>query len=66
VRTQSISGDALANVLSNETFDTTLWLIRNHEKVFATFLDDGTVPIDNHDTEELIKQVATGRKTVES
>mgnify|MGYP001605237877 CR=1 FL=1 len=56
----------MANVLSNETFDTTLWLIRNHEKVFATYLDDGTVPIDNHDTEELIKQVATGRKTVEA
>jgi transposase len=57
-----IHGDAVRNVLPKEQFGTALGYLRNHEQLFLTYLDDGLVPIDNNDTEQLMKQVATGRK----
>lgn len=36
--------------------------IRNHWDYFQVYLDDGLLPIDNNDAEQLMKQVATGRK----
>jgi len=36
--------------------------IRNHWKPLQTYLTDGRMPIDNNDVEQLMKQVALGRK----
>ncbi len=36
--------------------------LRNHWKPLQTYLADGRVPIDNNDVEQLMKQVALGRK----
>lgn len=52
----------MADVLPKEKLGTALGSIRNHEKLFITYLDDGLVPIDNNDAEQLMKRVATDRK----
>jgi len=57
-----IDGDTVTNVLPKEQFGTALGYLRNHEELFLTYLDDGLVPIDNNDAEQLMKQVTTGRK----
>jgi hypothetical protein len=57
-----IDGPAVANVLPNEQFGKALGYLRNHYDQFVVYLDDGLVPIDNNDTEQLMKQIATGRK----
>lgn len=57
-----INGPAVGNVLPNERFGKALGYLRNHEDQFVVYLDDGLVPIDNNDTEQLMKQVALGRK----
>jgi len=36
--------------------------LRNHWKPLQTYLTDGRLPIDNNDVEQLMKQVALGRK----
>ena len=36
--------------------------VRNHWTELRRYLDDGRIPIDNNDTEQLMKQVAIGRK----
>lgn len=36
--------------------------LRNHWDALQLYLDDGRVPIDNNDVEQLMKQVAVGRK----
>jgi transposase len=56
-----IDGPAVANVLPNEQFGKALGYLRNHYDQFVVYLDDGLVPIDNNDTEQLMKQIATGR-----
>ena len=57
-----IESTAVANVLPNEQFGKALGYLRNHHDQFVVYLDDGLVPIDNNDTEQLMKQVALGRK----
>jgi len=59
---EHISSDAVANVLPKDQRGKALGYLRNHEDLFLTYLDDGLVPIDNNDAEQLMKQVATGRK----
>ena len=53
---------AVADVLPNERFGTALGYLRNHYDQFVVYLDNGLAPIDNNDTEQLMKQVALGRK----
>ena len=57
-----VESPAVANVLPNEQFGKALGYLRNHHDQFVVYLDDGLVPIDNNDTEQLMKQVALGRK----
>jgi transposase len=57
-----IDGPAVSNVLPNEQFGKALGYLRNHYDQFVVYLDDGLVPIDNNDAEQLMKQVALGRK----
>ena len=39
-----------------------LTYLRNQSQALEVFLSDGRVPIDNNDVEQLMKQVAIGRK----
>ena len=40
---------------------TTLGYLRNHWSAFQVFLQDGRVPIDNHDVERDLRRIAVGR-----
>lgn len=57
-----IQGDAAQGVLPKDKINEGLTYIRNHQEALEIFLGDGRVPIDNNDVEQLMKQVAIGRK----
>ena len=57
-----LSNDAVANVMPKEPFGQAIMYLRNNIEALRVHLDDGLVPIDNNDTEQLMKQVALGRK----
>jgi len=53
---------AAKEVLGSSNFGQALGYLSNHWSELQTYLTDGRVPIDNNDTEQLMKQVAVGRK----
>ncbi len=55
-------GDVAARVLPKSQFGQALGYLRNHWEPLQTYLSDGRVPIDNNEVEQLMKQVALGRK----
>jgi hypothetical protein len=57
-----LDGDAAARVLPKDKFAEALGYLRNHGNELQVYLGDGRLPIDNNDTEQLMKQVAIGRK----
>jgi transposase len=57
-----LDSDALARVLPKSDFAEALGYLRNHWEALQVFLSDGRLPIDNNDVEQLMKQVAVGRK----
>lgn len=57
-----MEGDEASRVLPKDKFREALNYIRNHRAALEVFLSDGRVPIDNNDVEQLMKQVAIGRK----
>ena len=57
-----LAGDEASRVLPKDKFREALNYIRNHRAALEVFLSDGRVPIDNNDVEQLMKQVALGRK----
>lgn len=50
------------DVLPKSDFAKALQYIRNHFVELSRYLDNPAIPIDNNDTEQLMKQVALGRK----
>jgi transposase len=54
--------EAVTNVLPKETFGQAPTYLRNQFEHLLVYLDDGLMPIDNNETEQLMKQVALGRK----
>jgi len=58
----SVASDTVANVMPKEPFGQALTYLRNNIEALRVHLDDGAVPIDNNATEQLMKQVALGRK----
>jgi transposase len=52
----------LRDVLPKSDFADALGYIRNHWKALNVFVRDGRIPIDNSSVEQLMKQVAMGRK----
>ena len=49
-------------ILPKSDFAQALQYIRNHFAELKRYLDDASIPIDNNETEQLMKQVAVGRK----
>jgi len=49
--------------MPKESFGQALTYLRNQFEHLLVYLDDGLMPIVNNDTEQLMKQVALGRKT---
>jgi len=54
--------ERFAGVLPKSRFGKALGYLRNHWDALRLYLHDGLVPIDNNDAEQLMKQVALGRK----
>jgi transposase len=52
----------LTDVLPKSDFAEALRYIRNHWKELNVYVQDGRIPIDNNSVEQLMKQVAMGRK----
>ncbi len=61
-----VDSDAASHVLPKEKFADALTYLRNHWGALQVYLGDGRLPIDNNETEQLMKQVATGRNYAES
>ena len=57
-----LEGDAARRVLPKSPLGEALRYMQNQWDALSVFLSDGRVPIDNNETEQLMKQVATGRK----
>jgi len=57
-----IASDAIGNVMPKEPFGQALTYLRNQFDHLLVHLDEGLMPIDNNDAEQLMKQVALGRK----
>jgi hypothetical protein len=59
---QWLDGDSAAKVLPKSPLGEAIRYLKNQWGALTVFLSDGRVPIDNNDVEQLMKQVATGRK----
>jgi transposase len=57
-----LGGEAAAGLLPKSKFGQALGYLRNHWEQLQAYLSDGRVPIDNNEVEQLMKQVAIGRK----
>lgn len=57
-----LDGDAAKRALPKEKIAEALGYLRNHWDALRLYLSDGRVPIDNNEVEQLMKQVAIGRK----
>lgn len=57
-----IDGEAAKRLLPKENLAEAFQYLRNHWDALRVYLGDGRVPIDNNEVEQLMKQVAVGRK----
>lgn len=57
-----LASDAATAVLPKSKFAEALGYLRNHWDPLRVYLSDGRLPIDNNEVEQLMKQVAIGRK----
>ena len=57
-----LDSKAALEVLPKEKFAEALGYLRNQWEALVVYLGDGRLPIDNNQTEQLMKQVAIGRK----
>jgi hypothetical protein len=57
-----LDGEAAARVLPKEKFAEALGYLRNQWDALQLYLTDSRLPIDNNEVEQLMKQVAIGRK----
>jgi hypothetical protein len=57
-----LDSPVVAEVLPKSDFGESLRYIRNHWQALNRFVEDGRIPIDNNSVEQLMKQVALGRK----
>lgn len=57
-----LDSPVVEEVLPKSDFGEALRYIRNHWRALNVFVEDGRIPIDNNLVEQLMKQVALGRK----
>jgi transposase len=57
-----LDSQAVAELLPKDKFAEALQYLRNQWDALQLYLSDGRLPIDNNDVEQLMKQVALGRK----
>ena len=57
-----LTSEAATRVLPKSKLGAALGYLRNHWEPLQTYLGDGRMLIDNNDVEQLMKQVAVGRK----
>jgi transposase len=57
-----LRSEAAARVLPKEKIHEAMSYLRNQSEALERFLSDGRIPIDNNEVEQLMKQVAIGRK----
>jgi transposase len=57
-----LDGEATRSVLPKSRLGEAVRYLKNQWEPLCVFLQDGRVPLDNNETEQLMKQVATGRK----
>ena len=57
-----LDSDAAKQVLGSSDLGKALGYLNNHWDQLQTYLSDGRVPIDNNEVEQLMKQIALGRK----
>lgn len=57
-----LDGQAASQVLPKDKFAEALNYLRNQWDALQLYLSDGRLPIDNNEVEQLMKQVALGRK----
>jgi transposase len=57
-----LDGEAAQRALPKSLLGKTITYLKNQWEPLSVFLRDGRVPLDNNETEQLMKQVATGRK----
>jgi transposase len=57
-----LDGPTAVSLLPKEKMSDALGYLRNHGEALRLYLSDPLVPIDNNDVEQLMKQVAVGRK----
>ncbi len=59
---EALDSEAASRVLPKDKFADALGYLRRNWDELTVYLSDGRLPIDNNETEQLMKQVATGRK----
>jgi hypothetical protein len=57
-----LAGEAAARLLPKDKLAEAFQYLRNHWDALRLYLTDGRLPIDNNDVEQLMRQVALGRK----
>ena len=57
-----IDGAETARVLPKSDLGEAMGYLRNHWDALSLFTTNGRIPIDNNETEQLMRQIATGRK----
>jgi transposase len=57
-----LDGEALTPLLPKSAWGKALTYLNNHWEALNVFVTDGRMPIDNNEVEQLMKQVALGRK----
>jgi transposase len=57
-----LDGEQVAKLLPKEALSQAIGYLNNHWDALQLYVSDARLPIDNNDTEQLMKQVAIGRK----
>lgn len=57
-----LGGEAASRLLPKDKLAEAFQYLRNHGDALRLYLGDGRLPIDNNEVEQLMKQVAVGRK----
>ena len=57
-----LNSEAVSRILPKSEFAEAVNYLRNHWDALNLYVTDGRLPIDNNDAEQLMKQIAVGRK----